>query len=397
MMSARIEWIAERLAELGAEALIVALPSQVLMLTGYWPIVGTAIAIVTLKGETYLIAPEDEAALAMNASADTIQIATLGTLERPTSLVEDIAPYLKKALKKLGITGHSRIAIDLAPHSEQMPYVAFTVYGNALQAIVREALPNAEFIDAHELLWNAVAVLTATEIEIVRRAAFVARQAYERGTPHIQPGVTEIAASLAIQELLTTCGLASDSGDRAFGHIACMSGKNSGSAYGAYALSTRKTIAANELILTHCNSTLGGYWTDVTRTYYIGDPPERVRKMYDAMLKASRAGIAVVKAGIAASDIDKAVRESLIDDGVGDQFKHGTGHGVGFAAIDHRAKPRLRPNSPDKLRAGMVFNIEPGIYFEDFGGMRHCDMVLCSEDSAEVLTPFHDSVEQLIL
>jgi Xaa-Pro aminopeptidase len=152
-----------------------------------------------------------------------------------------------------------------------------------------------------------------------------------------------------------------------------------------------------DLVLTHCNSTVDGYWTDITRTYSIGEPTADVRAMYDALLRASLAGIACVKPGARGAEIDSAVRNSLERDGFAAAFKHGTGHGVGFAAIDHRAKPRVRPHSPDVLEPGMIFNIEPGIYIDGVGGMRQCDMVLCTPDGAEVLTPFHNTIEQLML
>ncbi len=161
-------------------------------------------------------------------------------------------------------------------------------------------------------------------------------------------------------------------------------------------MSSRKTIGTQDLILTHCNSHADGYWTDITRTFFRGEPPERILRMYEALLAASRMGINAVKPGVKASHVDSVVRESLTAAGFGDRFKHGTGHGVGFSAIDHRAIPRLRPNSPDVLQTGMVMNIEPGIYFEDFGGMRHCDMILVTPEGCELLTPFQHSIDTLI-
>jgi Xaa-Pro aminopeptidase len=118
--------------------------------------------------------------------------------------------------------------------------------------------------------------------------------------------------------------------------------------------------------------------------------------MYEAILEASRAGIGAVRPGMNASEVDTAVRNVLSERGFGEQFKHGAGHGVGFSAIDHRAIPRLKPNSPDTLESGMIFNIEPGIYFEDYGGIRQCDMVLVTQAGAEVLTPFHDMIGSLV-
>ena len=95
-----------------------------------------------------------------------------------------------------------------------------------------------------------------------------------------------------------------------------------------------------------------------------------------------------------AADVDAAARDVLKMRGFGPQFKHSTGHGVGFSAIDANAKPRLHPKSEDTLEAGMVFNVEPAIYFEGYGGMRHCDMVAVTDSGAEVLTPFQSSTGQ---
>ena len=78
-----------------------------------------------------------------------------------------------------------------------------------------------------------------------------------------------------------------------------------------------------------------------------------------------------------------------------DAFPHGTGHGVGFAAIDHTARPRLHPAADDVLQPGMVFNVEPAIYLEGYGGLRHCDMVVVTPSGAEVLTPFQTAAGEL--
>ena len=83
--------------------------------------------------------------------------------------------------------------------------------------------------------------------------------------------------------------------------------------------------------------------------------------------------------------------------GFGRQFTHGLGHNVGFSAISTEFPPRLHPASDDHLKVGMTFNVEPAIYIEGYGGMRHCDVVTLGEAGAEVLTSFQDTMEQLIL
>jgi Xaa-Pro aminopeptidase len=72
--------------------------------------------------------------------------------------------------------------------------------------------------------------------------------------------------------------------------------------------------------------------------------------------------------------VDRAARAVLTAHAFGPCFPHGTGHGVGFAAIDHNARPRLHPHADDTLECGIIFNVEPAIYIEGYGGVRHCPM-----------------------
>jgi Xaa-Pro aminopeptidase len=87
----------------------------------------------------------------------------------------------------------------------------------------------------------------------------------------------------------------------------------------------------------------------------------------------------------------------LAERGFASEFKHGLGHGVGFNAIDHNAPPRLHPVSTDKLETGMVFNIEPAIYIEGYGGIRHCDMVAVGTGGAEILTDFQRTPAEMVI
>ncbi len=138
----------------------------------------------------------------------------------------------------------------------------------------------------------------------------------------------------------------------------------------------------------HANTTGDGNWTDISRTYVVGSPASKQKRMTDAITEARTAALNAISPGVTAREVDKAAREVLKRHGFGDAFKHATGHGVGFAAADPNALPRIHPLSPDILEAGMTFNIEPAIYIEGDGGMRHCDVVACTDSGAEVLTDF---------
>src|SRR5205823_794078 len=158
-----------------------------------------------------------------------------------------------------------------------------------------------------------------------------------------------------------------------------------------------REIRSGEFVLVHCNSYIDGFWTDVTRTYTIAELSKRQRKIYQAIFAAREAALAAIRPGVSAADVDRAAREILRKHGFNKEFKHGTGHGIGFVAIDHAAIPRLHPKSPDLLEPGMVFNIEPAVYVEGWGGARHCDTVTLTENGVEVLTDFQSNPTELIV
>ncbi len=147
----------------------------------------------------------------------------------------------------------------------------------------------------------------------------------------------------------------------------------------------------------HCNSCVHGYWTDITRTWLLGEPTTRVREMFDAVFAARSAALASIRAGIKGSDADRAARGVMEQRGFGQEFTTPLGHGVGFAAIDHNALPRLHPKSDDLVETGCVFNVEPGIYVKNECGMRHCDMVAITPAGPELLTDFQSSIDTVIL
>ena len=176
-----------------------------------------------------------------------------------------------------------------------------------------------------------------------------------------------------------------------------MSGPNSAQAHGSYARSRSRRVESGDFLLVHCNSCADGYWTDITRTYCLGEPSDTQLRMYQAVLAARDAAFGAIAPGVLASEVDRAARSEIDRRGFGAEFKHPTGHGVGFAAIDHNAMPRLHPRSPDRLDRGMVFNVEPAIYLERIGGLRHCDMVAVTDQGMELLTPFHSTLADLTL
>ena len=138
----------------------------------------------------------------------------------------------------------------------------------------------------------------------------------------------------------------------------------------------------------HGNTCADGYWTDITRTYTVGAPPERHRELRRSILEARAAGLQAIRPGVTGRDVDAAVRGVMESHDLGKAFRHATGHGVGFAAANPHGQPRIHPLSHDILEEGATFNVEPAAYFDGYGGIRHCDIVAVTATGVDVMTEF---------
>ena len=377
------------------DAVVCTLPSRVLMLSGYWPVVGTSIAIVTSEGFVVLVAPEDERDLALNGWADEVRFFAPGSLSELSSSVENVYSPLSDVAATLGLAGKTVIGYEADAVFEPVSYAAMHLYGAAIRELLHEIFPAATLKSASDLITRLRSTLTSYEVERVRTACRIAETAFKEGAKAFHAGLSELEVAALFRTPLSTQSFAGV--ERADGFTYCMSGPNSVCAYASYQRSTSRKVETGDLMLVHCNSYADGYWTDITRTFCIGEADERKLKMYDAVLAARTAALASIRAGVKAAAVDEAAREVMIDCGFGQEFRHGLGHCVGYAAINHNAPPRLHPRSDDVLATGMVFNVEPACYIDGFGGLRHCDMVLVTATGAEVLTPFQNNTRDLTL
>jgi Xaa-Pro dipeptidase len=377
--------------ENGFDAVIGTLPENVLLLTGYFPVVGTSIAVAAADGEIVLLAPEDERELAEQGGADEVVTFGPASLKRLTSAAESVRDPLREVLRKHKLD-HGTIGHECAEAYEPSSYASIHLYGDS----IRELCDGASLAHASAFFARMRGTMTRMELDRMRRACLVAALAFESGRNRLTAGTTETEASEEFRAPLVSRGVGFDGASRADGYVFCMAGQHSANASGAYARSRSSRIREGDLVLTHCNSHADGYWTDITRTYCIGEPNELQRRMYEAVFDARAAALAVVYPGVEGCDVDRAAREVMASRGLADNFKHSTGHGVGFAAIDHNALPRLHPLSRDRLESGMVCNIEPAAYIEGFGGLRHCDVVAVTAAGPEVLTPFQANAKDVI-
>jgi Xaa-Pro dipeptidase len=371
------------------DALVCALPANVLLLTGYWPVVGTSIAIAVRDGPTVLLAPQDEQELAEQGGADEVHTYQPALLDRLETLAEAQFPPLSKLGRKFSLQD-KRIGHEHGGWYEAASYAAMHLYQASMVELLRGAFDRPCLLPADEELTVLRSRKTPRELDRIRLACRIAGEAFEAGRLRLQDGMKETEAAALFRPPLSIDGVGREGVERADGFTFCMSGPNSADASGAFARSRARQLRAQDLVLVHCNSYADGYWTDITRTYCLGDSDDRQPVLYEAIASARRAARQVIHPGARAADVDRAAREVLTQRGFGEAFRHATGHGVGFAAINHLARPRLHPHSPDILETGMVFNVEPAIYLQGYGGIRHCDMIALTDKGMEELTPFQD-------
>src|SRR5262245_41275798 len=391
----RIERIQRTLNAEHYDALVCALPSNVLLLSGYFPVIGTTIAVATQDGAIALLVPEDELDLAQHGWADELQTFLPVSSEKLSEAAAEIRQPLHGLLTKLSLT-NSNIGYERAVFSQPAGYSALHLYGESLPAALRDAVPLATLRAADDLLLRLRGVKTAREIASIRIACQTANAAFAAGAAAIRPGMLETQVAELFHAALCTPPEHAEA-IRSEGFAWCMGGANSAYAGRAYALSRPTPVNPNDLALIHCNSHVDGYWTDITRTYCLGEPDRQLRTVYEAVFGARAAALAEIKPGVAASQIDAAARAVLGAHGLEKNCTHPIGHGVGFSAIDHGALPRLHSQSPDVLEPGMVFNVEPAAYLDEIGGIRQCEMVAVTDQGYELLTPFQTTLQELVV
>jgi Xaa-Pro aminopeptidase len=391
----RIQRIQHALRAENHQALVCALPSNVLMLTGYYPVIGTSVSVATADGAVGLLVPEDEMDLAQHGWADELHSFRPGSLQQLTTASEQLGAPLRELLTKLGLTA-TAVGYESGEFTQPATYSAVHLYGETLLTVLRGALPLATLRSADEMLARLRAVKTPWEIDRIRLACQIVNSAFTAGAAALHAGILETEAAELFRQHLRTPPEGAETA-RAEGFVWCMAGANSAQADAAYALSRSNRVGEGDPALFHCNSHVDGYWTDVTRTFCLREPDRPLREMYNAVFNARAAAFAEIQPGMSAARVDSAAREVLRAHGFEREFKHATGHEVGFGAIDHAAPPRIHPQSPDVLETGMVFNVEPAIYVDELGGVRQCDMVAVTEHGYELLTPFQSSLHDLVL
>ena len=239
---------------------------------------------------------------------------------------------------------------------------------------MKKNFPNALLVDADYLTDELGWVKDKDEIASITKACEISDIAFGRILSMVAPGIRESELAAELEYQMKMLG----SEKPAFETIIA-SGYRSAMPHG---LASSKKIKNGDFITFDFGATYNGYVSDMTRTIVVGKATTRQKNIYNLVLRAQKAGVRKIKAGITGLAVDDACRKIITKAGYGKNFGHGTGHGIGFYV---HVGPRLSPLSNDKLKAGNVVTVEPGIYVSGWGGVRIEDDVLVTKSGGKVL------------
>ncbi len=236
--------------------------------------------------------------------------------------------------------------------------------------LLQSSLPYSTFDDADTLFAELRMYKDELEFKYLQDAVNMAQDAMRLLLQEIKIGMTEKEiASMLVQNAFK---LGSEA-ELPFSPIVA-SGPNSAN---PHASPSNRKIQNGDMLVLDWGVNVNGYFSDLTRTFSIGDPSPQQSEIYNIVHEANQAAHAAVKPGITAGEVDKAARDIIEQAGYGEYFTTRTGHGLGMQVHE---PPYIRTGNEIILKPGMVFTIEPGIYIPDQDGVRIEDDVIVTED-----------------
>ena len=218
-------------------------------------------------------------------------------------------------------------------------------------------------------------VKEAWELDLMRKAQAITDKAFSEVVTRVKAGMTE----LELQAELIYCLYKNGATGLAFDPIV-VSGPNTSLPHG---VACERVIQEGDFVTMDFGASYMGYCSDMTRTVAVGYATEEMKKVYNTVLEAQLAGLAISKAGVPGKDVDGAARKVITDAGYGEYFGHGYGHSLGLEVHEN---PSPNGRNEQLMPVGAVASAEPGIYLPGKFGVRIEDTCVFLEDGIEILT-----------
>lgn len=368
------------------DVLVLRLPENVLLLSGFWPMIGASFLVFPLEGAATCIIPDCYTGEASSSLWKPEAIFyPYGCADSPHPAVS-----LKKILeqtagskkwRRIGYEADFETVSSCWNSAESMVPEASTA------ALLRSVFPEGDFVDVSALLKTERKRKTAYEVERLQIASEISCFGLAAFEEAVNVGVSgvELVAAVERATMIQGTGYRGAVRVRAYAQVT-VGVEETILGYRPNVVSTTRRLQDGEVALLELGLVADGYWADRTRVRVAGTPSDEQLKIYDTVCKAQEAAIAALRPSANAAQVDEAARSVIRDAGHADYFPHITGHGLGFGY--HESSPIVGPHSHDLLEEGMLTSVEPGIYRKPFGGFRVEDDVLVTKEGSLVLGPF---------
>ncbi|MBO0449792.1 aminopeptidase P family protein [Enterococcus sp. MJM12] len=249
-------------------------------------------------------------------------------------------------------------------------YISFAEY-----SVLEEIIEETPLIPIAGMIETLREVKDENEIALIQKACQIADQGFEHVLKFIRPGMTEIEVANQLDFYMRSLGATSVSFD-----TIVASGLRSAMPHG---VASDKIIEQGDLITLDFGCYYEGYVSDMTRTFAIGDPGEKLKEIYQIVLEAQLKVIEAAQPGLTGIQLDAIARDHIAAAGYGEAFGHSTGHGIG---LEIHEGPNVSFRADKQFVVNNVITDEPGIYLPGIGGVRIEDDLLITASGNEVLT-----------
>lgn len=370
----------------GLDALVLRLPENVLLLSGYWPMLGVCTLVFPREGRASVLIPdyyEEEAGPNLwDAEPCYFRFGVLGapdSVDVTRGFLADAARG--KGWRRVGYEGSFSLIAPAWQAAETL------IPNETTRPFYQGALGDVEMVDASALLQTERRRKTPFEIAKLRTAAEISCLGLELFQQMVGIGVSGVELVAAVEAEIMSRGIEYQGARRVRAWAQVAGGpKESAIGYRMNEISTTRRLQNGDVALLELAVVADGYWADRTRVRVAGEPSAEQVRVFETLVKAQEAAIAAIRPGATGAEVDEAGRSVIRAAGYEEQFPHITGHGLGFGY--HEAFPKLGPGLPDVLEEGMVTSVEPGIYSGAVGGFRVEENVLVTADGFEVLGEF---------
>ena len=241
--------------------------------------------------------------------------------------------------------------------------------------IYQNKLDEVELVAIDGRLDSIREIKTDDEIEKLRVAESIGDAAFKYILGFLKEGITEKEVALELEYYMKKNGAEGLS----FDTIAA-SGRNSSM---PHAIPSDKKLEAGDFLTMDFGCIYDGYCSDMTRTLLFGNVSEEHMRIFNLVQESQDKAIAAIRPGVMAKDVEDAHRAVFLRENLDDYALRGLGHGIGLQI--HEC-PRIVIGNETVLKPGMIFTVEPGLYFPNDCGVRTEDDVLVTENGVENLS-----------